>query len=268
MDLIYANARLTIIAAAGDGPDYGLLGVSGTPRKPQPGLKVGSFFMASILPLPRWVIERSNWASREWTYQEGLSSKRRLIFTDHQIFYECNGMHCAEALVLPLDKLHVKSKRSFKACIPRAAFPHKTPGMKPWEFMFYVAEFNKRSLTYPDDALNAMQGIFNSFSNGKRPLYQFIGVPIPPAEAKFRNYTSYERTNRNPEECFLIGLSWYHVKPSRRRQNFPSWSWAGWFGEISPTLMSPSNLYTKIEDIKVWVEEDDGRLLEFPSLMP
>jgi hypothetical protein len=32
MDLIYANARVTIIAAAGEGPAYGLPGVNGTPR--------------------------------------------------------------------------------------------------------------------------------------------------------------------------------------------------------------------------------------------
>jgi hypothetical protein len=155
MDLIYANARLTIIAAAGENPDYGLPGVKGTLRKVQPSLKVGTHFIGSTLPHPSWSVKSLKWASRGWTYQEGLLSKRRLIFTNEQAFYECNGMHCPESLVLPLDELHFKSKKTFKLHTPSGAFMYKTPGKKPWEFMWFVAEFNKRELTFPEEALNA-----------------------------------------------------------------------------------------------------------------
>jgi hypothetical protein len=267
MDLIYANARLTVIAAAGEMPDYGLPGVGGTLRKLQPSLKVGKHFMVSTLPHPSWSVRNSKWASRGWTYQEGLLSKRRLVFTNEQAFYECNGMYCTESLDLPLDKLHIKSKETFRENTLHGAFIHKTPGKKPWQVMEYVAEFNKRELTFPKDAINAMQGIFHSFSNSRRPVYQFVGVPILPPEVGLDYHTSfkpYTPTDRNPEECFLIGLSWYHKKAGVRRQDFPSWSWAGWVGKLSSSFMFREDSFSRLNDVKVWIEDDDGTLLSFP----
>ena len=98
MDLIYALAQVTIIATAGQGPDYGLPGVRGTLHSCQPQLKIGNHFLVSTLPSPKLAIKSSKWATRGWTYQEGLLSKRRLFFTNEQVFYECNGMHCMESL--------------------------------------------------------------------------------------------------------------------------------------------------------------------------
>jgi hypothetical protein len=40
MDRIYEGAEITIIAATGDDPHHGLPGVRGTPRTPQPTLRV------------------------------------------------------------------------------------------------------------------------------------------------------------------------------------------------------------------------------------
>ncbi|PVH81145.1 HET-domain-containing protein, partial [Cadophora sp. DSE1049] len=96
MDMIYANATLTIIAAAGNGPDFGLPGVNKTKRSSQPSLRIGDITLASTLPSPRSSLQGSTWASRGWTYQEGLLSKRRLIFTHQQTYFECNGMHIGE----------------------------------------------------------------------------------------------------------------------------------------------------------------------------
>lgn len=263
MDLIYANARLTIIAAAGENPDYGLPGVRGTFRNSQPSLKV-THFMVSTLPHPRWSVGHSKWASRGWTYQEGLLSKRRLVFTNEQALYECNGMNCVESLILPLNKLHIKSTKAFKENTPKGSFMHKTPGKKPWQVMSYIAEFSKRDLSFPKDAINAMQGIFNTFSHSRRPVYQFIGVPILPPEAALNEQTLYRRTDRSPEECFLIGLSWYHIEPGGQRQNFPSWSWAGWFGELSSHLKFSPESFSRLNNAKVWIEDDDGSQLSFP----
>ena len=100
MDLIYSGAQMTIIAAAGQDPHHGLPGVGGTLRKKkQPHLKFGDYTIISTLSHPKPLVERSKWASRGWTYQEGLLSKRRLIFTEQQVFFECNSMHHAEVMV-------------------------------------------------------------------------------------------------------------------------------------------------------------------------
>ena len=268
MDLIYSNARLTIIAAAGDNPEYGLPGVNGTVRRVQPRLEVGEHSLVSTLPHPEWLIKHSTWASRGWTYQEGLLSKRRLVFTDYQVFYECNGMHCAESLVLPRDQLHVKSKKEFKVDVASGAFRNKDPGKKPWQIMFYVSEFNKRDLTFPSDAVNAMEGIFNSFSNGRRPLYHLVGVPIPPPESTYNYHTIYKATHRTLEECFLVGLSWYHTKAVGRREEFPSWSWAGWLGDLEVEFMVRSDSSSRFNNVKVWIEDDQGTLSDLPTSAP
>jgi hypothetical protein len=265
MDLIYARAHLTIIAAAGEDPDYGLPGLRGTLRSLQSQLKIGLHFLVSTLPSPKWAIKRSKWATRGWTYQEFLLSKRRLFFTDEQVLYECNGMHCAESLVLPLDKMHVKSKRTFAENVPGHSALDKTPGKKPWEIMGFVSEFNQRELKFPEDALNAMYGIFNSFNSGPRSVRQFSGVPILPPVVALGNGTIYKPTDRSAEESFVIGLSWLHLSPGERRQQFPSWTWAGWLGKLGYRFKIDERSVCRLDDVKVWIEEENGSLVRFPT---
>lgn len=50
MGVIYSNAALTIIAAAGDSPDYGLPGVSSRRRTPQPDIQIGTHRLVSTMP--------------------------------------------------------------------------------------------------------------------------------------------------------------------------------------------------------------------------
>ncbi|PMD19262.1 HET-domain-containing protein [Hyaloscypha hepaticicola] len=98
VDSIYANAAVTIIAAARDEPHHGLPGVDGTLRNMQPALKVGDHLIASMLGHGTVIVSNSKWATRRWTYQEGILSKRRLMFTDEQVHWECNNTHYAETI--------------------------------------------------------------------------------------------------------------------------------------------------------------------------
>lgn len=79
MHIIYEDAGITIIAGAGEGPEFGLPGVS-TPRHPQSKVQVGDYMLVSTLDL-RSDIAKSKWNTRAWTYQEALLSRRRLVFT-------------------------------------------------------------------------------------------------------------------------------------------------------------------------------------------
>ena len=56
--MIYANAEITIIDAAGSGPDFGLPGVNKTKGAPQPSLKIDGVTLVSTLPSPRWSLQR------------------------------------------------------------------------------------------------------------------------------------------------------------------------------------------------------------------
>ncbi|KAH8778471.1 heterokaryon incompatibility protein-domain-containing protein, partial [Diaporthe sp. PMI_573] len=88
MHRIYRGAEVTIVAAAGESPEYGLPGVSRKMSIP-PRLKIGNQKFACIPPDPQLLIESSTWSSRGWTYQEGLLSRRRLVFTDQQSYFQC-----------------------------------------------------------------------------------------------------------------------------------------------------------------------------------
>jgi hypothetical protein len=102
-------------------------------------------------------------------------------------------------MVTPLNGLHVKSKNRFKSEeIGRnsRAFTQWSPTDEPWEIMKYVAEYSKRQLSYPEDTLKAMQGIFNVLEKSKRPVYFLMGVPIMPPLA------TLER--REPDHEYMI----------------------------------------------------------------
>lgn len=255
MDLIYTNAQVTIIAAAGEGPYYGLPGVAGTLRQKQPALKIGNHYIASTLPHGRTIVPESKWATRGWTYQETIFSKRRLIFTDQQVFWECNNMYCAEIIQNPPGAEH-----SYLA-LQDDIFGFKIPGEERWKIMSFISEFRQRELTYQSDSINALSGIFRAFERAERPMYQVMGVPI------FPSLDNYDRIRaKSTSQGFLIGLTWVSkVLGQKRVPEFPSWSWAGWTGRVEPSLALYRNHEENSNDASVQLETSEGNLLNFPA---
>ena len=101
MDLIYMNAELTIIAAAGGDSDYGLPGVGHQKRQPRDlttCARIGKQFLITTASNPTKSFFRTKWNTRGWTFQEALLSRRRLVFTEEQMYFECHGMYCCESL--------------------------------------------------------------------------------------------------------------------------------------------------------------------------
>ena len=117
MDLIYQNAELTIIAAIGEDPSYGLPGVGQRKREPKhltTCTKVGKHFLISTDAWPKGPTVKTKWETRAWTYQEALLSRRRLVFAKQQMYFECYGMYCCESLGFPLASLHRRDMQGFK----------------------------------------------------------------------------------------------------------------------------------------------------------
>ncbi|KAG4442580.1 hypothetical protein IFR05_001910 [Cadophora sp. M221] len=270
MDAIYASAQLTIIAAAGDDPDLGLPGVNGTLRNPQPTCQVKDYALVSSLTAASALLHKTAWDSRGWTYQEGLLSKRRLLFLSDQVYFECNGMHCAEVVHLPLDAMLDKGTGKTKPEVPSGgAFAEKTVGNCPWWVMSYVSRFTERKLSYQSDVLNAFQGIFRVFEKSRYPLYQLMGVPImPPYAIAGLSPLVLTKISRSPEDGFMIGLLWRHheFRPETnfRRSGFPSWTWAGWNGSIEGSLEFSHYSESCDFGVQIGVEMADGSLLPFP----
>jgi hypothetical protein len=263
MDLIYANSLLTIIAAAGEGPHYGLPGVAGTVRKEQPSLKIGEYHLVSTLRHGRDVVLESKWGTRGWTYQEGILSRRRLIFTDQQVFFECNSMNCAEAVQLNSDIDPLESDHS------QGIFRHRTPGTQPWDILKYISEFSERELTYRSDSINALSGIFRVFERGDNPMYQLKGVPIffpVPLRRDEEELMESKIMSKSANQGFVIGLTWLRDRGYHNRVPiFPSWSWAGWNGTIYHELALYRDHERNSNDAIVHLETQGGDLLPFPT---
>lgn len=246
MDSIYARATLTIIAAAGGSPNHGLPGIGGTLRVEQENLVIGSTTLLSTLPAGAHTIRESAWNTRGWTFQEGMLSTRRLIFTDAQVFFECNSMHCSEAVRTPLGLMHGATNKFDMFAYAHSALPNKAPGSHPADFMDFVHRYTSRHLTYPMDRLNAFEGVMNAFKRAKRPVYSFWGVPIFMSDNDMSRRPRYDlwdedktdRAERSLAVRFAISLFWQHESLSTRMKQFPSWSWAGWTGKIHPQVLA------------------------------
>jgi len=271
MDLIYSTAWLTIIAAAGETPNHGLPGVGNRRRQPQPQGIIRGHMLVSALPDPVHEIEQCKWFQRGWTYQEGLLSPRRLVFTDRQVYFECSGMYCCEALNLPLKNLHTQDGHRFKAefCgkFNIGMFPRGI-GTSTWEIVQRIEEYTKRQLTNPSDILKGISGILHVFKDSKTRVLHCGGLPMIPAaqHSKRRMKSELERQPRwSPFVGFCGGLCWMTISPSVRRKDFPSWSWTGWRGEIRWGI---GEIFWPLEpnmDLQLSVQLKSGRVVDLET---
>ncbi|EGO59966.1 hypothetical protein NEUTE1DRAFT_80533 [Neurospora tetrasperma FGSC 2508] len=209
MGRIYSRSVLTIIAAAGEGPDYGLPGVSERRRAEQFTVQVGAAAEGKGISLalyerPKAAIMNSKWHTRGWTYQEGLLSRRRLVFTDQMAYFQCYEMHGDEVLSLPIpDGLsggHVsdvkdKDKYDEIRCLSLNdeesnfgfIFPRRiTDWSNPDTVWDRIKDFCQRQLSFDADTLDAVAGIFGMYTAEKSNMHKgdgisfFYGIPIAP----------------------------------------------------------------------------------------
>jgi hypothetical protein len=229
MDKIYAGAHVTIIAAAGDGPDYGLPGINGTVghRERQKSVRIGRLCITDFQGHLDGV-HYSKWDTRAWTYQEGVLSKHRLIFTEREVSYECHEMKCTESLNVPLDYGH-KSTGYFWDIFESKILAQDT--MSASSLMMHIRLYYERSMTNLEDKLNAIQGILQAFEDDNPLLHNLQGVLLFPTRQKnVFALVPTETRYLSVQESLMSGLLWFHTSAGKREERFPSWSWAGWTG--------------------------------------
>lgn len=257
MDVVYAHAQLTIIAA-GDGD--GLPGVNGTPRESHPYLKFGDFELIPTLPNLKQQLLKTEWDTRGWTYQEGVLSTRKLIFTQVQVYYECPRLAKAESV-------HVyhgydAAPHMDDIILPDLIF--RSPKTYKYGFMAHVSEFSKRNLTFDRDKLRAMQGILSAFAKSREPTFNFLGIPIV---GQWDEATSHVQIQA--KDSFFYGLCWSHgINTTARRVTMhPSWTWAGWTGgHIEELIQCTSVDYVPRKMWSdVWTSKSTGEMFEFPG---
>jgi hypothetical protein len=199
------------------------------------------------MPDPHFSIKQSKWATRAWTYQEGLFSTRRLFFTNFQVYFECNAMNCAESFKSDLKILHIQSGQRFRSyhragkfvCGNSNQYSHLDVKRNPANHrkvdtirrcQYQIQQYTKTELTNKDDVLNAFAGIARFYAKSTAKIASLAGIPIPFPIAKLSDI------KREGLDHLSYALAWTHCihnspKPQRRK-GFPSWSWAGWFGKI------------------------------------
>ncbi|KAI9152158.1 hypothetical protein HJFPF1_09383 [Paramyrothecium foliicola] len=257
MNEIYEGAAVTIIAAYGKDATYGLPGVGSTSRPEQPKYTFlnnnNNITLVSSLPDPRLSVMNSTWYTRGWTYQEGFVARRRLIFTEHQMYWECEGMVCPESLILPLDFYHSSKEQRMCDFMRPGLFngvsfidnswqswkrlPPQLGGEEPSTLSIFrevdqhIVDYTKRQITVDEDSLTAFLGItrrLEMLARGR--MANLVGIPVWPSVE--------EAPARGPprtRDLFALSTSFWHHKEGetvRRRRHLPSWTWAGWKGAV------------------------------------
>ncbi|KAF2443156.1 HET-domain-containing protein [Karstenula rhodostoma CBS 690.94] len=239
MDIIYQQAAVTIIAAAGTNAHYGLPGVDQSYRKPTSSVLIGDERVCAI-PKPELHPSHCRWISRAWTYQEGLLSTRRLVFTDDQLHFECQGGYSAEMLSIPVSsfkKMHAPSKpylhKRYRAAGRMGLFPLNGCGVDPWDIYPRITEYSARRLSHPSDILNGVLGIFRAFEKMINPMCHVHGIPFAKTTPAPGGTSLMTTNSKRALPCFAESLRWDLHAPSLRREGFPSWSWTGWYGSVT-----------------------------------
>lgn len=232
MDDILEGAVLTIIGAHGDDAMQGLPGVGSTARPPQPKCRLAGsgVTLVSSLGDPQLSIEDSTWYKRGWTYQEGLLARRRLVFTERQMYWECDGMLCPETLVMPLEHYHDAQQRRMcdfvrpgllngAACFDgswRAWKKLPRPDEEPSIMSVlraadqHVVNYTKCHLGHDEDSLSTFLGILRHLDRtlGRGRLGHVVGIPVWLSPAGDGGSPRPGRT----KELFALATSFWHHK--------------------------------------------------------
>ena len=155
-------------------------------------------------------VSKSKWSSRGWTYQEKILSKRLLIFTPYQTFFQCGQAIFYEDTFLerhshsPVIDISQEEGMRFRRHLSKP-----TADMSPMDkYSTCVEGYACRDLKRQDDGLNAFQGVLNTLRPDFADGFHW-GMP---------------------ESMFDLAMTWilHNHYPERRREEFPSWSWLGW----------------------------------------
>jgi ankyrin repeat protein len=234
MDDVYSGAYFTVIAAVSSG----LFSMPGNTnkRKIEDIAKFNSWPAEGYIKNLYHSLFRSQWATRGWTFQEQILSKRAVIFVDGDIFWDC------QRSVWDKDELIPGANAGTNGLYtgPYYEIARRMSSISWPDFGMYIemiSLYNSRDLSYPQDALPAFSGILNSLARSF-PSGFISGLP----------------------RLFLdIALLWQPFSKAKRRtakeggttappRLLPSWSWCGWQCPVDPFSLRTGLAYLDHED--------------------
>lgn len=220
MDRIYSSATLTVAVTSGDNADAGLSGMGTRPRSfRQNFAKIQGMYLANR-PLSFFcAVDHSVWNSRAWTLQERVMSPRTLFVAEQKCFFSCQ---CRSDVLIessdplesgtagPRDRTSSDTGRIGNILASQRAVNVRT-------YRQIVETYTSRQLSYPSDILNAFKGIEAAL----HPLFRsdfIFGLPRSEIDSQLLWQPTGLLTRRRSLDTGL--------------PIFPSWTWAGWVGEV------------------------------------
>ncbi|KAL0933288.1 heterokaryon incompatibility protein [Colletotrichum truncatum] len=234
MNTIYQTASLTVIAAAGNSADAGLPGLRpGTRWHAPKNFEVGPlrYITSSTSTRDQFeFLQGSYWSTRGWTFQEGHLSRRRLVFTNEQVFWSCSKFsRCEEVRLEDTNRFYPFSTSEASEMVPGNLDVDDRPAV--WQdkcLKYYIDGYSYKSLSHDDtDRLNAFKGMISYVAGATKDRF-FGGLPC----SYFGEKLIWEVF---PEQFFE--KDWDHTVTKslptlQRRHKYPSWSWLDWKGHV------------------------------------
>ncbi|EKG20915.1 Heterokaryon incompatibility [Macrophomina phaseolina MS6] len=219
MASIYNGAIVTIVAASGDDPWTPLPGIRESTRPGRPPIITKGLKLACAGVDYRLTVENSKWNTRGWTYQEGILSRRLLIFSRDQLFFRCNTATWQEDTVLEDPDSVDHRLRIEDSDMEHPFWKESLRGISPTSFFStycdMIKSYVEREFTDPSDALNAFSGVIEALEGFLGTRF-FIGLP-----ARYF-YIAL---------CFLFPEFDGEAGQVDRRPMLPAWSWVAWNSE-------------------------------------
>lgn len=264
MELIYGGSFVTVFAIGGYNAHAGLPGLrKGTRTRHQRIETIQNLRLTVPLTTLASVVAQSIWGTRGWTYQEVMLSRRRLFFTDEQVYFECLLEVFSEDVIAENKRVPESDHPLRYAGIGGFTFRTRPHGDTANEFTAgYVAVvrgYTERNLTDELDAIDAVSALTKAIAKAFN-----LGGGL--ASKPFRYGMLITDLNQT--------LFWHPGDgPSftRRRSvpglrgTWPSWAWVGWRGAVQYRHnWSHAQTYPRIAGslVDVWYIYEDGNLVE------
>lgn len=228
MASIYSSALMTIVVADGDGSN-GIPGLRGISQSRNLQQDVFPFRDEQFLLRPGDLLARGGrYHGRAWTHQEYKMSPRKLVFRFNEAHWECSGCTCFEYLARPKPGSPIFA-------LPRHILLDGVPDLQDL-FVVVISEYNRKALTYPEDALSAVMGLLAVFSRTFTGGFLY-GLPEILFDAALGWDPSFlTRRRKKSERSGHVELG-----PSA----LPSWSWIGWEGSFKMRSTEPCKIASK-----------------------
>ena len=275
MDQIFSSAAITLIHAHGRNPHNSLPGVGSNFRRNAHHMSIMGRNLV-LVPDPPSDIAHTIWSSRAWTFQETYLSKRTLVFTQSQLYFQCMAEHRCETIwpalentdsLVPTSRHAIPSNTWYNSCAlcMQAFEPTRTDDFLPpfLTFKVFLSQYLGRDLSFPSDLLNAFMGFLHHLWKQDPPMYHLWGICFQAALAK----TTREGIPKSFD--FVEQLLWSPVKrsgsgPLIKIHGIPSWTWSAWNGLSDchwPSRSWRENRWADTFDLHVRVEDQSGQIL-------